>query len=68
MPGGGSAKSNNFDSAGNEVDKDYPRLLKIVKDAGFRGYVGIEFEGRDLSEDMGIIATRDLLIKAGSQL
>lgn len=65
---GVSAKSHNFDSEGNETEKDYSRLLKIVKDAGFRGYIGIEYEGRDLSEDDGIIATRDLLIKAGSQL
>lgn len=65
---GVSAKSTNFDANGDEVDKDYPRLLKIVKDAGFRGYIGIEYEGSDLSEDDGILATRDLLIKAGSEL
>lgn len=65
---GVSAKSNAFDSDGNEADKDYYRLLKIVKDAGYRGYIGIEFEGRDLSEDDGIIATRDLLLKAGATL
>lgn len=65
---GVSAKSHNFDSEGNETEKDYSRLLKIVKDAGFRGYIGIEYEGRDMSEDMGILATRDLLIKAGSEL
>lgn len=63
---GVSAKSHNFDSEGNETEKDYARLLKIVKDAGFRGYIGVEYEGRELSEDMGIMATRDLLIKAGS--
>ncbi|MDF1574319.1 MAG: sugar phosphate isomerase/epimerase [Bacteroidales bacterium] len=62
---GVSAKSHNFDEEGNEVDKDFYRLLKIVKDAGFRGYIGIEYEGRELSQDEGIMATRDLLIKAG---
>lgn len=65
---GVSAKSKTFDSEGNEADKDYYRLLKIVKDAGYRGYIGIEFEGRDMSEDDGIIATRDLLLKAGATL
>lgn len=65
---GVSAKSHSFDSDGNEVDKDYYRLLKIVKDAGFRGYIGIEYEGRELSEDMGIMATKELLIKAGKAL
>ncbi len=65
---GVSAKSQKFDSEGNEADKDYPRLLKIVKDAGFRGFIGIEYEGSELSENMGIIATKELLIKSGSAL
>jgi len=65
---GVSAKSNNFDEEGNEVDKDYYRILQIVKDAGFRGYIGIEYEGRELSADEGIIATKELLIKAGSTI
>jgi sugar phosphate isomerase/epimerase len=62
---GVSAKSHNFDEEGNEVDKDFYRLLKIVKDAGFRGYIGIEYEGSELSQDEGIMATKNLLIKAG---
>jgi len=65
---GVSAKSHNFDEEGNEVDKDFYRLMKIVKDAGFRGYIGIEYEGRELSQDEGIIATKNLLIKAGKAL
>jgi sugar phosphate isomerase/epimerase len=65
---GVSAKSHNFDEEGNEVDKDFYRLMKIVKDSGFRGYVGIEYEGRDLSQDEGIMATKNLLIKAGKSL
>lgn len=62
---GVSAKTHNFDEEGNEVDKDFYRLLKIVKDAGFRGYIGIEYEGSKLSQDEGIMATKNLLIKAG---
>lgn len=65
---GVSAKSRNFDEEGNERDMDYSRLLQIVKDAGYRGFVGIEYEGRELSEDEGIMATKKLLIKAGSSL
>ena len=65
---GVSAKSHKFDEEGNEVDKDFYRLLKIVKDSGFRGYVGIEYEGSDLSQDEGIMATKNLLIKAGKTL
>ena len=62
-----SAKANVFDSEGNEAKIDYMRMLKIVKEYGYTGYIGIEYEGRDLSEEEGVIATRDLLIKAGKQ-
>lgn len=63
-----SAKSNVFDENGNEVHIDYPRMLQIVKDAGYKGFIGVEYEGSELSEEQGIIATRDLLIKAGMEL
>tara|TARA_R110002111_G_scaffold20665_2_gene49028 strand:- start:9 stop:998 length:990 start_codon:yes stop_codon:yes gene_type:complete len=63
-----SAKSYNFDAEGNETKLDYPRILKIVKDAGYTGFIGVEYEGSVLSEEQGIIATRDLLIKAGKEL
>jgi len=62
---GVSAKSHNFDEEGNEVDKDYYKLLRIVKDSGFRGFIGVEYEGRELSKDEGVMATKNLLIKAG---
>ena len=58
-----SAKSHDFDENGNEIHSDYARMLKIVKDAGYSGYVGVEYEGSKLSEEDGIIATRDLLRK-----
>ncbi len=58
-----SAKSHRFEKIGGpELDLDYHRLMKIVLDAGYRGYVGIEFEGADnLTEDEGIRATQVLL-------
>jgi sugar phosphate isomerase/epimerase len=65
---GVSAKSHDFDEKGNETTKDYGKLLQIVKDAGYRGHIGIEYEGRRLSENEGIRATKDLLIRAGSAL
>lgn len=65
---GVSAKSHNFNAEGDEEDKDYYRLLDIVHKAGYRGYIGIEYEGSKLSEDAGILATRDLLIRAGRSL
>ena len=58
-----SAKSYDFDEAGNEAEIDYARMLKIVKDAGYTGYVGIEYEGSNLSEKEGILATKKLLEK-----
>lgn len=59
-----SAKSNEFDADGNEVKIDYKKMLQIVEEAGYTGYIGVEYEGSELSEEEGIIATRDLLLKA----
>ncbi|MHC5025568.1 MAG: sugar phosphate isomerase/epimerase family protein [Planctomycetota bacterium] len=56
-----SAKSNDFDESGNEIHTDFEKMMRIVLDAGYRGWVGIEYEGDKASEDAGIIATRDLL-------
>lgn len=56
-----SAKSHDFDDNGNEIHTDYHKMMKIVIDAGYRGYVGIEYEGSKLSEHDGIKATKKLL-------
>jgi len=56
-----SAKSHNFDADGFERDKDYMRLMRIVLDAGYRGYVGIEYEGSEVPEADGIMMTKALL-------
>ncbi len=56
-----SAKSYDFDEDGNESRVDYPRLIKVVLDAGYKGYIGIEYEGDQLSEPEGIRATKALL-------
>ncbi len=58
---GVSAKSHDFDAAGNETHTDYRRMLKIVLAAGYRGYIGIEYEGKMLDEPAGIRATKKLL-------
>jgi hypothetical protein len=63
-----SAKSNDFDAAGNEIRIDYARMLKIVKNAGYKGFIGVEYEGKELGEEAGIIATRDLLLKVAKQI
>jgi sugar phosphate isomerase/epimerase len=62
---GVSAKSNNFDDAGNEIDIDYVKMLQIVKNAGYTGYIGIEYEGKVLPEQEGIMVTKKLLEKVG---
>lgn len=65
---GVSAKSHEFDEDGNEIHTDYFKMLKIVKEAGYTGYIGVEYEGGELSEDEGIIATKQLLEKVGKEL
>ena len=62
-----SAKSNDFDEDGNETSTDYERMLKIVLDTGYRGWIGVEYEGGGLSEADGIVRTRELLMKHGGR-
>lgn len=56
-----SAKSYDFDAKGDETKIDYRRMMKIVRDAKYRGWVGIEYEGNTLPELEGIAATKKLL-------
>jgi sugar phosphate isomerase/epimerase len=65
---GVSAKSHDFDEKGNETRTDYRRMMKIVLAAGYKGYVGIEYEGGNLSEPDGIRATKKLLERVRDEL
>lgn len=56
-----SAKSHDFDDAGNETHTDYRKMMSIVLAAKYSGFVGIEYEGTKLSEPDGIRATKRLL-------
>jgi hypothetical protein len=56
-----SAKCYDFGADGNETKIDFARMLGIVKQAGYRGYVGIEYEGERLPEREGIAACKALL-------
>ncbi|MDA0349898.1 MAG: sugar phosphate isomerase/epimerase [Verrucomicrobia bacterium] len=58
---GVSAKSHDFDAQGNEVNTDYRRILKIVADSGYSGYIGIEYEGSKTPEMEGIRLTKTLI-------
>lgn len=63
-----SAKSHDFDEAGNETKTDYSRMMRIVTDAGYDGYVGIEYEGSRLDEMDGVRATLALLERVRDEL
>lgn len=63
-----SAKSHDFNDKGDETKTDYRRMMKIVLNAGYRGYVGIEYEGTRLGEPEGIVATKKLLEKVREEL
>ncbi len=63
-----SAKSHAFDVEGDETNTDYRRMLKLVLAAGYHGYIGIEYEGSELSERDGILATRRLLERVRAEL
>lgn len=63
-----SAKSYDFDADGNETTIDYLKMMEMLKNSGYNGFVGIEYEGKNYSEEEGIKLTRDLLINVGKQL
>ena len=64
---GVSAKSHDFDGDGNETNTDYERMLGIVKKAGYRGFIGVEYEGKTMGEVEGIKATKTLLQRFGGR-
>jgi L-ribulose-5-phosphate 3-epimerase len=63
-----SAKSYAFDERGDETRIDYRRMMRIVVDAGYRGHVGIEYEGGKHSEAEGIRLTRVLLERVREEM
>jgi len=63
-----SAKSNHFNQQGEESEIDYHKMIKIVTNANYHSHLGIEYEGNQLSEHNGIIATKNLLQKIKTNL
>jgi sugar phosphate isomerase/epimerase len=57
-----SAKSYDFNKHGNDTHTDYYKMMKIVINSGYHGYVGIEYEGREIPEMEGIKRTQALLV------
>ncbi len=62
-----SAKSYNFNELGEDTKIDYYRLMKLVKESSYDGYIGIEYEGLEKSEHEGILMTKKLMKKAWEQ-
>src|SRR4029079_30678 len=69
-----SAKSHDFDPAKPNVttngdqETDYLKMMKIVLDAGYHSWVGIEYEGGKVDEMEGIKLTKELLERVRDQL
>jgi sugar phosphate isomerase/epimerase len=60
---GVSGKTHDFDKDGNETQIDYAKMLKIVADSGYKGYIDVEYEGTKLNEDEGVKASIALVQK-----
>lgn len=62
------ATAHAFNGDGNEAKIDYNRMLKVVQDAGYRGYISLEYLGEDLDEFDGVRATKNLLEQFRKQI
>jgi sugar phosphate isomerase/epimerase len=60
---GVSAKTYDFDANGEQPKIDYKRMLDLVKSSGFKGYIGVEYEGNTQPEEEGIRKTKLLIEK-----
>jgi len=60
---GVSGKTHDFDQDGNETVIDYVKMMKIISDSGFKGYIDVEYEGEKLSEPDGVKASIALVNK-----
>ena len=43
-------------------------MLKLVKQSGYTGFIGVEYEGEKLAEIDGILATKKVLLEKAKQL
>ncbi len=71
-----SAKTYDFDESRPFVtidtrwgkETDYKKMMKIVADSGYTGWIGIEYEGGKLDEIAGIKASKKLLERSLAEL
>ena len=59
-----SVKGLEFDAQGYETSMDFAKFFKIMHDASYNGYLGIEYEGTNLSSREGILTTKALAEKS----
>ena len=64
---GVSGKTHDFDAEGNETVIDYSKMMKIISDSKYTGYIDVEYEGNILNEDEGIKASIALVKKVIAQ-
>ena len=62
-----SAKSYAFNAEGDETKIDYKRMLKVIKDAGYTGYIGVEYEGEKPGVE-GSMETKNLLLRLAKEI
>ena len=71
---GVSAKTHDFDpakpnvSTNGDQETDYLKMMKIVLDAGYHSWVGIEYEGGKVDEMEGIKQTKEILVRVRDEL
>lgn len=63
---GVSAKTHGFDSNGNDVDIDYKKMLQIVKNSGYSGFIGVEAQAFTMDPIEAIQASKKLLLNSYS--
>jgi L-ribulose-5-phosphate 3-epimerase len=63
-----SAKSHEFSDTGDEIHTNYRKMMQIVIDAGYHGYVGIEYEGEKHDEVEGVKLTKALLERVREEM
>jgi len=63
-----SAKSYNFNEQGEDTKIDYYKMLRIVKNSDYEGYIGIEYEGMEKGEHEGIMITKALMEKVWNSI
>lgn len=61
LPRGVSGQTREFDNKGNESKIDFEKMMKIVSESGYTGYIDVEYSGTSLSVDEGIKANLALI-------